>query len=129
MKLNLILKIHNIESFSFSHYYKGHSQLGSLVESLVKQCKHFIFKSIRKNVLTFTDFAFLINKTIHLINRRLIAFKYNLQSSNLMDELDVSSPITPELLLRGYYLPSVILTYSYLPKKRTELYLKKYFKS
>ena len=56
-------------------------------------------------ILTFRDFEFLICKTIHLVNRRPIAFKEALRDSHL----DVPDPITPELLIRGYTLPSINL--------------------
>ena len=81
---------------SFTHYPKRNSTLGSLVESCVKLIKHIIFKSIRRNILCFEDFEFLISKVIHLVNKRPIAFKHVLHSNN-----NVLDPITPELLIKG----------------------------
>ena len=99
----IYLESHNIKKFSFTQFFKGKSELGSLVESCVKLTKHLIMKSIRKNVLSLKDFEFIIFKVIHLVNKRPIAFKYSLQSLN--DQLP--EPITPEILLKGYSLPSL----------------------
>ena len=88
-----------IEEVSFQHYAKGNSALGSLIEVCVKQVKHLIQKSIRKIVLDFFDFHFLIQKVIHLINKRPIAFKDRLRS---LPPDQLPACITPELLIRGY---------------------------
>ena len=84
---------------SFQHYAKGNSSLGALIESLVKQVKHLIFKSIRNSVLDYFDFEYIVEKSINLINKRPIAFKDGLRSDN-QDEVPIS--ITPEMVLRGY---------------------------
>ena len=94
-EIKTYLESYNIKMFSFTHYPKGNSTLGSLVESCVKLIKHIIFKSIRRNVLCFKDFEFLISKVIHLVNKRPIAFKHVLHSNN-----NVLDPITPELLIK-----------------------------
>ena len=93
------LSKYGINNPSFEHFAKGRSELGSLIEILVKQIKHLIFKTIRTNILDYFDFAFLIEKTICLINKRPIAFKDGLRSLSI-DEL--SHAITPELILKGY---------------------------
>ena len=94
-----------MKPISFEHFFKGNSALGSMVESCVKLTKRLIFGAIRNAVLNLRDFEFLICKTIHLINKRPIAFKEVLREST-MDER-FPEPITPELLLRGYELVSV----------------------
>jgi len=98
------LNEHGIREFSFEHYYKGNSALGGLVESLVKASKRLIYGSIRNNVLDYFNFEFTISEVKHLINKRPVAFKEALRDSGTVD---VPSPITPEMLLRGYDLPSV----------------------
>jgi len=87
-----------IESLKFSHYFKGNSALGSLVEVCVKFVKRIIYGAVRNNVLNFPDFELLIAQTIHLINKRPIAYK-----ETLRDETSESlpTPITPELLVKG----------------------------
>lgn len=88
----------------FQHYAKGNSSLGSLIEICVKQVKYLMFKSIGSLILSDHDFQFLISKTIHLINKRPVAFKESLRSLPI-DE--VPQPITPEMLCRGYETISI----------------------
>lgn len=64
-----------------------------------------IYGSIRKLVLPRTDFEFLIAQVIHLANRRPVAFKHALRDSNVNDY--IPSPITPEILIKGFELPSI----------------------
>ena len=90
---------HGINNISFYQYPKGNSSLGSVVESCVKLVKTMIVKSIRKVVLDYFDFEMIINQTVHLVNKRPLAFKEGLRSLNI-DE--TPEPITPEMLLRGY---------------------------
>jgi len=94
----------NIKPMSFQHYAKGNSALGSLIETLVKQVKYLIFKSIKTAILDYFEFELLIEKAINLINKRPIAFKESLRTLPV-DE--VPTPITPELLVRGYECVSV----------------------
>ena len=94
----------NIKSLEFQHFYKGHSQLGSLVEICVKMTKRLIYKTIKNNVLDFRDFEFLIEQTRHIINRRPIAFKESLRSN---DGEDVPEAITPEKIIKGFELNSI----------------------
>ena len=93
-----------VQAINFEQYYKGRSELGSMVEICVKLTKRIIFKAIGKNVLALRDFEFLVCKTVHLVNRRPIAFKDGVRDST---EQSVPSPITPECLIRGYDLISV----------------------
>ena len=90
----------------FHHYDKGHHELGSLVETCVKAIKRLVSGSIRNNVLSFREFEFIVSQTVHLVNRRPIAFKESLRDTT--SEL-FPQPITPELLLHGYDLTSVNL--------------------
>ena len=94
-----------IKCLEFNQYYKGCSQLGSLVESCVKLVKRLIYGSIKNAVLKYLDFEFLISETIHLVNRRPVAFKEGLRDGNLNE--DIPAPITPEILLKGYELTSL----------------------
>ena len=96
----------NVTALSFQHYFRGASQLGSLVEVCVKFTKRLIFGAIKNNILSLPDFEFLICNVIHLANRRPIAFKEAVRDS----ELDlVPEPISPEMLIRGYELSSLNL--------------------
>ena len=88
----------------FHQYYKGHHQLGSLVETCVKATKRLISGAIKNNVLKLREFEFIVCKTVHLINRRPIAFKESLRDST---SLEFPEPITPELLIHGFNLTSV----------------------
>ena len=92
-----------MKKFEFIHYTKGRSELGSLVESMVKITKRLTFSSIRNTVISYKDFVFLINYVGHMANRRPIAFKDALRDSNIT----VPTPITPEMLLHGRELVSV----------------------
>jgi len=98
------LKEHGIEELNFTQYYKGNSAQGSLVESAVKLTKKLLFGSIRKNVLSYLDFEFVVSEIVNIVNKRPVALKESLRD-NTVD--DVPSPITPELLIRGYRLPTV----------------------
>ena len=93
------METYGIKEFKFQHFAKGNSALGSLIETLIKQVKYMIAKSIRTTVLDFFDFQLLISKAINVINKRPISFKEGLRNA-LPD--DVPACITPELLLRGY---------------------------
>ena len=94
-----------IKPLSFQHYYKGQNELGSLVEICVKMTKRLIEGSIRNLILKYLEFDFVINNVVHLVNRRPIAFKEYLRSSDPNDSLP--SPITPEILLKGHELNSL----------------------
>ena len=95
-----------ISKVNFDQYYKGHSELGSLVEVMVKFTKKLLYGSMGRNVLDFKEFEFIVIKTNHLINRRPIAFKQALTdtSGNY-----VPDPITPEMLIHGRELVSLNL--------------------
>ena len=93
------LSSNGISELTFQHYAKGNSSLGSLIESLVKQIKYLIFKSIKSIILDYFEFQFIVAKTTHLINKRPVAFRDGLRSLG-PDEIPVS--ITPELLIKGY---------------------------
>lgn len=95
---------HGISPIKFEQYFKGRSQLGALVEVCVKFTKRLLFGAIKTNVVSVRDFEFIIEQTIHLINRRPIAFKESLRDS--MDA-DIVEPITPENLIHGFDLVSV----------------------
>ena len=96
----------NVKPLSFQQYFKGCSQLGSLVEICVKLVKRLLFGCIKNNILSFHDFEFIVAYVVHLANKRPVAFKEGLRESDLDS---VPEPITPELLIRGYDLTSLNL--------------------
>ena len=96
---------HNMKPLQFDQYFKGCHQLGSLVEICVKLTKKLIYGAIGQSILDYFEFNFIIQQTIHLVNRRPIAFKEFLRSNNSKDECP--SPITPEMLIKGYELVSL----------------------
>ena len=100
---NQYFEENGITPLSFQHYFKGASQLGSLVEVCVKMTKRLIYGAIKNNILTIEDFEFLISNVIHIANRRPIAFKDAVRDQEVDD---VPEPITPEHLIRGYELSS-----------------------
>ena len=63
-----------------------------------------IYSSLGENILNFKDFEFLIYQTVHLVNRRPVAFKYALR---FCSGEEMPTPITPELICHGYELLSV----------------------
>ena len=99
-------KSFDCKTLTFEHYYKGHSQLGALVEVLVKTSKRLLFGAIGKNILELRQFEFIVCKTVHLINKRPVAYQASLRGDT---GNDVPSAITPELLMHGYDLPSINL--------------------
>ena len=98
----IYLELFGIKQFRSDHFFKGKSELGSLVESCVKLTKQLLYKSIGRNILSFRDFDFIMQKTIMLVNKRPVAFK-NINCD--LDQLDNFQPITPENLIRGCNLP------------------------
>ena len=95
-----------VKSISFEQYFKGHHPLGGIIEICVKMVKQLIHSSIRNYVLEYRDFEFIILQTVHLVNRRPVAFQEGLRDSS--DEV-IPDPITPERLIHGYELVSVNL--------------------
>ena len=93
-----------IKSFSFNPYTSGASFLGGAVESLVKQVKNVLYVSISKNKLTSSQFSFLVAKAKALVNKRITGFKRSL--TNEVEGLQVPFALTPEILIKGYEVPS-----------------------
>ena len=93
-----------VKSIKFHQYPKGCNKLGGLVETCVKMSKRLIHGALRNNVLDFRDFEVLVEQTVHLVNRRLIAFKEGMRDS-ITDE--VPDAITPEILIHGHELLSI----------------------
>lgn len=92
------LKENGIDSFTFDHYAKGNSTLGSLVESCVKLVKRLIYGAIHNHVLNLNDFYFVIEQVQHIVNKRPISFKEALRDN---DGDNLPTAITPELLTKG----------------------------
>lgn len=103
METQTFFRENGIASLVMEQFCKGNSALGSLVESLVKQTKYLINKTITTNILDFFEFHFLVAQTVHLINRRPVAFREALRS----DTDFVPDAITPEMLIHGYHLTSL----------------------
>ena len=91
-----------VKPLKFQHYFKGCSQLGSLVEICVKLTKRLLYGCIKNNILDYFDFEFIVGKVVHLVNRRPIAFKESLRDS---ETEDLPELITPELLFEGMNSP------------------------
>ena len=96
------LKEHNIKILDFAPYPPGSSYLGGIVESLVKQVKHLMYKATSRTILKFDEFVFLVSECKMLVNKRPIVYKGKL--SNVYMDMGV---ITPETLLHGYDVPSL----------------------
>ena len=92
-----------VKTIEFQHYPKGNSELGSSVEVCVKLTKKLLYSSLGKNIVSLSDFDYLIKQVIHLVNRRPIAFQESLRdfSGDCMPDV-----ITPELMTHGYDLIS-----------------------
>lgn len=103
---------HGVKSLKFEHYYKGCNKLGGLVEVCVKMVKRLIFGSIKKYVLDYWDFELMICETVHIVNRRPIAFKDALRDNQ---ENEVPTPISPEMLTKGYELISLGIIPNLMP--------------
>ena len=97
-QMRKFLHENGIKSIDFSHYFKGNSSLGSLVEICVKFCKKLIYGAIKTNVLERSDFELVISQTIYLVNKRPISFKDSLREN---DNVELPEVITPELLVTG----------------------------
>jgi hypothetical protein len=97
------LEERNIQLLKFDPYPPTASFLGGMVKSLVKQVKRMITSSVRCK-LPYEHFNFLIRECIMLVDKRPIAFKATLRDPNVDDSVGV---ITPELLIKGYDVPSI----------------------
>ena len=100
------LRSNGIQTLKVEQYPKGSNELGGLVESGVKLAKRLLFGSIRNKILDILDFQFQVAQTVHLLNRRPLFFKEAVRDG-VTDILP--SPITPEILIRGYELVSMNL--------------------
>lgn len=100
------LEEHQIKVTQFCPYPPGASYLGGVVESLVKQVKRIMNAAIGNIKLTYDHFLCLVQECKMLINKRPVAFKSILVNHNVDKSVDV---ITPELLVRGYDIPSIPL--------------------
>ena len=87
------LKENGINKVEFHQYFKGASQLGSIVESCVKLTKRLLFGAIKNYVLKPRDFEFTVAKTVNILNKRPVAFKEVLRD-NSSDE--IPEVITPK---------------------------------
>ena len=96
------LKSRNIRVLEYSPYPANASFLGGMVENMVKQFKHMIYKSISKTVLPYEHFVSLVNQCKMILNKRPISCKNVISDQSPSQEFQV---ITPELLIHGYEKP------------------------
>ena len=99
------LNENGIKAIKFDQHPKGCSKLGGLVEVMVKLVKRLIYGSIGKRVISYSDFELLVAECSHIVNRRPICWKEGLRDCS--PSQNIPTPITPELILRGYELVSV----------------------
>lgn len=98
------LNNNGIERFQFDHYFKGNSSMGSLVEICVKFVKRLIYGSVRNNVLLYDDLCLIVHHTVHICNKRPIAFKEALRDDK---NSELPSVLSPEILCKGRELVSL----------------------
>ena len=98
----------NIQSPICQQYFRGRKELGALVESCVKISIRVLYGAMGKNILPLTQFELLVAQAISVINKRPVAFRESSRSDDVTPEVPV--PITPELLIKGYELPSLCIT-------------------
>lgn len=91
----------------FHTYPPTSSYLGGVVESLVKQVKFMFHSSIAKNILSYDHFYLLVGEINMLINKRPIAFKPLLNNPDIDPE--TPSMLSPEILLKGYDVPNMVI--------------------
>ena len=96
----------NIKIMEFRPYPSNASFLGGFIESLVKQVKNIIYSSLSKTILDYPNFSFLVRESNMLINKRPIAYKNILTNPDSDPSVIV---ITPEMLLKGYDVPSIAI--------------------
>ena len=106
VSMQLYLHENNIQTPSFQQYYKGRKELGSLVETCVKISKRAMYGALGKNVIPQRHFELLVAQAIKVINKRPVAFRDCLRSDSIVTP-EVPLPITPELLTKGYELPTL----------------------
>ena len=58
-----------------------------------------------KKVVNYSDFELIVSESIHIVNRRPIAFKEALRDNSASDY--TPKPITPEMIVYGHELVSV----------------------
>ena len=68
--------------------------------------RHLLQCSIKNYVLDYRDFEFIIAQTVHLVNRRPIAFQEGLRDNS---NETIPDPISPEKIIHGFDLTSVNL--------------------
>ena len=96
------LQINNINGPVFEHVFVGAKHLQGICEIGVKMTKKLIFGTIQKKVLPLQDFEYVVEQTISLVNKRPICFKEGLRN---YDPNEITfEPITPEIILKGYYV-------------------------
>ncbi|RXG69589.1 hypothetical protein Avbf_08087 [Armadillidium vulgare] len=103
----------------------------STVKKIVNKCvncKRFTNRTISLNAspyrehrlnppnIPYRNFEFIVAQTVHLVNRRPVAFKEALRDSGQ----DIPAAITPEILLKGHELISLNIIPNLQPDPETE---------
>ena len=99
------LETNGVNTVEFSHSPGSCSQLTGYAEMGVKLVKRLMFGAVKKNVLNYSDFEFLVSETNHLVNKRPVCFREGLRDSS--GECPVPVALTPEMIVHGYVLPSL----------------------
>ena len=97
------LQSRNIKTLTFHPYPAGASELGGFIERLVKEVKKIIVSSVGSNILSRSDFEFLIHETKMLVNKRPLCFKSSL--NKLDSDAAAIGAITPEMVVKGRDVP------------------------
>lgn len=88
-----------IKVTSFDQFPKGNSALGGICERLVEMIKLHFNKVLRRKVLPFENFRYLVDEAQFFCNRRPLCFKEFLRNPMNVESV---TPITPEMLIKGY---------------------------
>ena len=96
------LKDKNIRELSYDPYPANSPNLGGAVESLVGQIKRVLYASVGKSLLELDKFQLLVAEAQALVNKRPVGQKEVLTSNDIDQCI-----ITPEMLVKGYEIPSM----------------------
>ena len=75
------------------------------MESMVKQVKRVLTSSAQNNILSYDDFEFFVMEAQMLVNKLPIEYKNILYKDNMNE--DIVSPLTPEIVIKGYEVPCI----------------------
>ena len=97
---------HNgIDTVDYTHSPGSCPHLTGYAEMGVKLVKRLMFGTVKKLILNYSDFEFLVAETNHLLNKRPVCFRDGLRDSS--NECHVPKAISPEMIIHGYEIPSI----------------------